>query len=67
MSVRDLLYTAYERRLLGRLRPDQVPAHVGVIVDGNRRWARGAGGDVSSGYQAGADKIVDFLGWCDDL
>ncbi|KAA1422728.1 isoprenyl transferase [Mumia zhuanghuii] len=67
MSVRDLLYSAYERQLLGRLRPDQVPAHVGVIVDGNRRWAKGAGGDVVSGYQAGADKIIDFLGWCDDL
>ncbi|MGH1561982.1 isoprenyl transferase [Mumia sp. DW29H23] len=67
MSVRDLLYSAYERQLLRTLRPDQVPAHVGVIVDGNRRWAKGAGGDVTSGYKAGADKIIDFLGWCDDL
>jgi short-chain Z-isoprenyl diphosphate synthase len=67
VSVRDLLYSVYERQLLGSLRQDQVPAHVGVIVDGNRRWARGAGGDVTSGYQAGADKIIEFLGWCDDL
>ncbi|MFD1825937.1 MULTISPECIES: isoprenyl transferase [Mumia] len=67
MSVRDLLYSVYERQLLGSLRQDQVPAHVGVIVDGNRRWAKGAGGDVTSGYQAGADKIIEFLGWCDDL
>ncbi len=67
MSVRDLLYSVYERQLLGSLRPDQVPAHVGVIVDGNRRWAKGTGGDVTAGYQAGADKIIEFLGWCDDL
>ncbi|KHL10968.1 short-chain Z-isoprenyl diphosphate synthase [Mumia flava] len=67
MSVRDLLYSAYERTILGHLRPDQVPAHVGVIVDGNRRWARGAGAGVTGGYQAGADKITEFLGWCDEL
>ena len=41
--------------------------HVGVMCDGNRRWARSAGlTDVSSGHQAGADKIFELLGWCQE-
>jgi short-chain Z-isoprenyl diphosphate synthase len=44
-----------------------MPRHVGVILDGNRRWARASGArDVSTGHRKGADKIEDFLGWCDD-
>jgi short-chain Z-isoprenyl diphosphate synthase len=65
--VRDAIYSVYESRLRRRLRGAQVPRHVGVILDGNRRWARSVGaGDVSTGHQAGADNIVDFLGWCED-
>ncbi|MDO9380564.1 MAG: isoprenyl transferase [Nocardioidaceae bacterium] len=67
MGVRDLAYSVYERRLQHALKPDQLPKHVGAIVDGNRRWAKGARADVTDGYQAGADKIVDFLGWCEEL
>ena len=41
--------------------------HVGVMCDGNRRWARSAGlMDVSSGHRKGADKIFELLGWCRD-
>ncbi|UYM06265.1 isoprenyl transferase [Solicola gregarius] len=67
MSISDLVYGVYERRLLKDLSPEQTPKHVGAIVDGNRRWARGAGAGVADGYQAGADKIPEFLGWCDEL
>jgi short-chain Z-isoprenyl diphosphate synthase len=65
MRVRDLVYRLYERRLEASLSPQAIPRHVGVIVDGNRRWARSAGlADVSSGHQAGADKIFEVLQWC---
>jgi short-chain Z-isoprenyl diphosphate synthase len=38
-----------------------------VMCDGNRRWARSAGlTDVSSGHQAGADKIFELLQWCQE-
>lgn len=67
MAISDLLYNAYERRLAKDLDPDKLPHHVGAIVDGNRRWAKGAGANVDSGYQAGADKIAEFLQWCDEL
>ncbi len=67
MAVADLLYGVYERRLARSLDPERLPHHVGVILDGNRRWARSAGQDARSGHQRGADRIVDFLGWCDDV
>ncbi len=45
----------------------KTPHHVGVILDGNRRWAK-ANPNLSdpNGHKAGASKIIEFLGWCDD-
>jgi short-chain Z-isoprenyl diphosphate synthase len=66
--VRDVVYGAYERRLARQLGRSgaAVPRHVGVIVDGNRRWAKELGiEDPNQGHRAGARKIVDLLGWCD--
>ncbi len=65
MRIRDLAYRLYERRLESSLSQDSIPRHVGVIVDGNRRWARSAGfADVSEGHSKGADHIFELLGWC---
>ena len=67
MGVSELLYGAYERRLLRQLDQSRLPHHVGAIVDGNRRWAKDARTDLESGYQAGAAKVDEFLEWCHDL
>jgi short-chain Z-isoprenyl diphosphate synthase len=65
MGLRDLVYRLYEHRLEASLSPQAMPRHVGVMCDGNRRWARLAGlTDVSSGHQKGADKIFELLQWC---
>ena len=65
MGFRDLAYRLYERRLQASLSPEAIPRHVGVMCDGNRRWARSAGfRDVSSGHRKGADKIFELLDWC---
>ncbi|MEV6792367.1 isoprenyl transferase [Streptomyces sp. NPDC051320] len=64
MNLRDLVYGLYARRVEGRLDHDQVPKHIGVILDGNRRWAKASGGTAAQGHRAGADKISEFLGWC---
>ncbi len=67
MGWADLPYRLYERRLQRQLSGAQLPRHVGVMVDGNRRWARSIGlGDVNDGHRRGASKIVDFLGWCEE-
>lgn len=66
--MRNLLYRFYERALEGDLKPQDLPRHIGVMVDGNRRWAHLQGFDkAGQGHQAGAHKIVEFLGWCSDL
>lgn len=64
-AIKAPLYPVYERRLLRKLDYSQTPHHIGIIVDGNRRWAKANTVEASSGHQAGADKIVDFLKWCE--
>src|ERR1700759_4732 len=65
MGFRSLIYRLYARRLEASLSPEAIPRHVGVMCDGNRRWARSAGLlDVSSGHKKGADKIFELLQWC---
>jgi short-chain Z-isoprenyl diphosphate synthase len=65
MALRDLVYRLYERRLEASLSPETMPRHVGVMCDGNRRWARSARmTNVSGGYEKGADKIFELVGWC---
>ena len=66
MGLTDVLYGAYERRLLRQIPPDRRPRHVGVILDGNRRWATSQGSASDVGHRAGAVKIVEFLGWCEE-
>ena len=39
-AIKAMLYPIYERRLLRQLDFTQTPHHVGVILDGNRRWAK---------------------------
>jgi short-chain Z-isoprenyl diphosphate synthase len=67
VGLSDLAYGVYERRLKAQIPGDRRPRHVGVILDGNRRWATAQGSSSSVGHRAGAAKIVEFLGWCDDI
>jgi len=67
MGVRELLYGLYERRLAAALPPDRLPRHVGVIIDGNRRWARQAGKPLQGGYTRGAAKYHEVVEWCDQV
>ena len=67
MGLRDVVYGVYERRLARGLVDGTGPRHVGVILDGNRRWARASGADdVATGHRRGADKIDELLAWCTD-
>jgi short-chain Z-isoprenyl diphosphate synthase len=66
-AVRRVLYPAYEARLARRLPADRLPKHVGVMLDGNRRWARAVGADTAQGHRAGAANIEPLLGWCEEV
>src|SRR3954454_11264637 len=66
-GVRRVLYPAYEARVVRRLPADRLPKHVGVMLDGNRRWARAVGQDAAHGHRAGAANISPLLRWCEEL
>jgi len=66
-AVRRVLYPAYEHRVVKFLPADRIPQHIGVMLDGNRRWAKAVGLDTAGGYQAGADNIFPLLGWCEEV
>ncbi len=62
------LYWLYERRLLTAVRASEhLPRHIGIIMDGNRRFARLAGLDVAAGHDYGAGKAREVLDWCLEL
>ncbi|GEL45772.1 isoprenyl transferase [Cellulomonas hominis] len=67
MRLPHPLYGLYERRLASSLPRDRVPRHVGVILDGNRRWARQLGESTATGHRRGADRISDLLGWGEEV
>src|SRR5947207_15173223 len=64
--VRRLLYPAYEARMVKALPKDRIPHHIGVMLDGNRRWAKGVGADSTHGYRAGAANIEPLLEWSEE-
>ena len=50
-----LIYGLYARRLRKRLDRNRLPHHIGMIVDGNRRWAKERALESSAhGHRAGA-------------
>jgi short-chain Z-isoprenyl diphosphate synthase len=66
-AIKSALYPIYERRIVSGLDFSKTPRHVGVILDGNRRFAKANPSSVDpKGHLRGASKIVDFLGWCDE-
>ncbi len=62
-----MIYPAYEARVVRRLPAARIPKHVGVMLDGNRRWARAVGADTAQGHRAGAANIEPLLGWCEEI
>ncbi len=67
--LKEPMYRLYEMRLRQGLTASkhELPRHIAVLCDGNRRWARDAGhDDVSYGYRVGATKIAEMLRWCQE-
>lgn len=61
-------YRTYERRLLRSLDSQLLPRHVGVILDGHRRFARAEGlAEYQESYRSGMAKLRELLGWSTQL
>jgi tritrans,polycis-undecaprenyl-diphosphate synthase [geranylgeranyl-diphosphate specific] len=63
--LRQVVLPVYERLLEREL--SDGPAHVAVIQDGNRRYARTRGDEATDGHRAGARTTERMLEWCADL
>jgi short-chain Z-isoprenyl diphosphate synthase len=62
------LYQLYSAFLLKQVLQGPIPKHVGLILDGNRRYGRLQGlKDTQAAYSAGANKLDELLDWCVDL
>jgi len=63
--LRVLTERAYRRHLHREI--EDVPTHVAIIQDGNRRYARERGDNAPDGHRAGAATTERVLDWCADL
>jgi tritrans,polycis-undecaprenyl-diphosphate synthase [geranylgeranyl-diphosphate specific] len=45
----------------------KVPKHLGIIPDGNRRWAKKHNLPTFKGHEAGLNKFEEILEWCREL
>ena len=63
-----LLYRLYEERLLASLDRGRFPRHIGIILDGHRRYARAEGlPTYTDSYRAGMRRFEDFVAWAEEL
>jgi tritrans,polycis-undecaprenyl-diphosphate synthase [geranylgeranyl-diphosphate specific] len=64
---RTSVQKVYETMVWSQIRGGPIPEHIGVILDGNRRWARSRGLAPWKGHEQGARKMEDFLDWCGEI
>lgn len=63
--IKRPFYAVYERRLASEVPDWDLPRHIGIIMDGNRRFARELGQRrVLFGHARGAEKLREVLNWC---
>ncbi|MEM1689504.1 MAG: polyprenyl diphosphate synthase [Candidatus Hadarchaeales archaeon] len=67
-KIREILNRLYEQQLLGEIRENgNLPKHIAIILDGNRRFAKKLGFPPTEGHKFGAKKLEEVLDWCREL
>lgn len=61
------IYKVYHKWLRYQIKSWGKPEHIGIILDGNRRWASLHDLKPWEGHHQGAEKVREFLRWCLDL
>ncbi len=61
------VYRIYEERLKSQIEEEEIPSHIGIILDGNRRWAASQGLAEGIGHEQGANRAEELLDWCHEL
>lgn len=70
-TLRDLIkrpfYWLYRFRLSRKARRWKLPQHIGIIMDGNRRFALSSGMESKEGHRMGKEKVREVMRWCRDI
>jgi len=61
------VYKIYEKYLSNQISKAEAPKHIGIILDGNRRWAETHSYPRWIGHWLGAKKAEKLLEWCNEL
>ncbi len=61
------VYSLYKHFLWKNISTTEKPQHIGIILDGNRRYSRAHGLEVWAGHELGAKKVEEVLGYCWEL
>ena len=66
--VPHFIYNIYERYLTRNLNPNNMPHHIAIIMDGNRRYSKlQENMDINRGHELGVDTLEKVLNWSIDL
>lgn len=67
-AIKDRAYSTYESQLEKDIKEGDMPRHIAVIMDGNRRYAKEIlGADPIEGHRLGREKLDEVLHWCLEL
>jgi tritrans,polycis-undecaprenyl-diphosphate synthase [geranylgeranyl-diphosphate specific] len=66
--IMDKAYSSYEVQLKQEVLSRELPKHIAVIMDGNRRYAREMlDGCTFEGHRLGKEKLHEVMHWCREL
>ena len=67
ISIFRYLKQKKQKQLLAEIDKDNLPRHVGIIMDGNGRWAKAHGLPRSAGHRAGAAKLKQITEFASEM
>ncbi len=56
-----------KKKSIEALDPNNIPQHIGIIMDGNGRWAKSKGLPRSAGHRAGAETLKKIVKYCNKI
>lgn len=63
----DGIYKLYQKYLEKEISKKEIPKHIGIILDGNRRWASKKKYPTQIGHRKGAENTELILEWCNEI
>ncbi len=57
----------FKKKAVETIDPSNIPQHIGIIMDGNGRWAKSKGLPRSAGHRAGAETLKKIVVFCNSI